>query len=43
MSGKGEFIHANGDIYEGNFENGQRHGIGKLTSSDGKIYQGEFS
>jgi len=41
MSGKGEFIHANGDNYFGDFKNNQRHGVGKLIYADG-VYEGNF-
>jgi hypothetical protein len=31
-----------GDKYEGDFNDGKREGLGKLSSNDGRIWQGEF-
>jgi len=34
---------ANGDCYEGQYENGMRHGLGNLTEKKtGKQYEGQF-
>jgi len=41
-SGKGKLTYVNGDVYDGNFENGVASGYGKLTTADGKVYEGEF-
>lgn len=38
----GLYIFANGDIYEGEFENGNRQGQGKYTWTDQSYYQGEW-
>ena len=35
MSGKGKLTWANGDIYQGNFQNGKYQGFGVMTYSDG--------
>ena len=32
----------NGDVYEGEWKNGDKHGKGTLWSSDGSVYEGEF-
>ncbi len=34
--------HAEGDRYEGEYENGTYHGQGTLTLADGAIYKGGF-
>ena len=34
MSGKGKYIHANKDIYDGEFKNGKMDGQGFLTKID---------
>jgi len=39
--GEGKKILSNGIVLEGNFVNGQLHGIGKITYTDGNIYEGE--
>ena len=31
-----------GDFYEGNFDNWQKHGQGKYTWSDGAVHEGNF-
>ena len=31
-----------GHVYEGSFKNNKRHGLGKLTHSDGKVEEGIF-
>ena len=31
-----------GSIYEGEFKNGKKHGIGHFTWSDGSSYEGQF-
>ena len=40
--GFGSAYYTNGDIYEGEFKNGYRHGQGKFIGSNGEIYIGEF-
>jgi hypothetical protein len=35
-------VFANGDIYEGEFENGNRHGQGAYTWTDNSYYRGEW-
>jgi hypothetical protein len=39
----GRATYPNGDIYNGNFYEDQRHGQGKYVFLDGRIYQGGFS
>ena len=34
--------YANGDIYEGNWENNTKSGQGKMTYKNGDIYEGEW-
>ena len=34
--------YSNGDVYEGEFVDGQRHGSGILISASGDVYEGEF-
>ena len=34
--------YANGDVYEGHFLNGLKHGSGVKTNDDGSIYKGEY-
>ena len=34
--------YSNGDIYEGELNNGQKNGKGKFTYSNGDIYYGEW-
>lgn len=40
--GKGKYISNNGDVYEGEFKSGFKHGQGTLTYSNGDKYVGEF-
>ena len=35
-------VYDNGDIYEGQFSGGLRHGNGKYTFVNGDVYEGEF-
>lgn len=42
-SGYGCYYYKNGDIYEGEFENGQRNGFGEYKYSDGCVYRGEWN
>ena len=41
-SGKGKFVYANGDVYNGLWQNQLRHGHGRFVRSDGYVYEGEF-
>ena len=42
-NGQGRITYSNGDIYEGNFENGKLKGQGKFISKNGNIvYEGNF-
>ena len=38
----GYYVFANGDIYEGEFQNGNRQGQGKYTWTDNSFYEGEW-
>ena len=40
--GKGRVIHANGNIYEGEFRNDMAEGQGVFTWPDGRRYEGEL-
>lgn len=40
--GKGKLTLANGDVYEGNYENSKKSGIGKYTYANGDVYEGYF-
>ena len=41
-SGSGVYIYNNGAMYFGTFQNGKRHGFGKLDFKGGNLYVGEF-
>mmetsp|Transcript_32271 Transcript_32271/g.42744 ORF Transcript_32271/g.42744 Transcript_32271/m.42744 type:complete len:150 (+) Transcript_32271:248-697(+) len=40
--GKGRLVWLDGSLYEGQWYNGQSHGIGRLIHADGDIYVGEW-
>ena len=42
IEGHGIMTYSNGDIYNGDWENNNRHGKGKIIYQDGDIYEGEF-
>ena len=42
-SGRGRFILADGDMYEGNWVNGQRAGQGTQEYADGRIFSGTWA
>ena len=42
MGGKGLFYFDNGDVYEGQFVDGEKHGIGSLRRSGGLEFVGEW-
>ncbi|OMJ72179.1 hypothetical protein SteCoe_29446 [Stentor coeruleus] len=42
IEGFGRMIFENGDVYEGEFLNGQAHGKGKYIQKNGAVYSGEF-
>ena len=43
LNGKGRHIWANnGDIYEGQFKDGKKHGYGVHKHANGNVYQGEY-
>jgi len=41
-NGKGRLIHADGDVYEGEWVRDKAQGKGKYTHLDGATYQGEW-
>lgn len=42
--GHGKYVFANGYMwYEGQYANGEKHGLGKLSFKDGGWYEGEFA
>jgi len=42
LNGKGIYSYSNGEKYEGQFKNGERHGRGILNFPDGEKYIGQF-
>ncbi len=42
FTGQGLATYPNGDVYEGAFVNGTRHGDGVYKYSNGDIYSGKF-
>ena len=43
MQGHGKYSFPDGDLYEGEFQKGKKHGRGKMTSADGSSYDGEYA
>ena len=43
MNGKGTLKYANGDVYEGDFDEGVEHGKGTLKYANGDVYEGDWS
>lgn len=41
--GVGLWVHPSGDWYEGEFQNGVRHGAGKAGLADGRVHSGHFA
>ena len=41
-NGKGRLIHADGDVYEGEWKDDKAHGIGCYNHTDGSKYEGEW-
>ena len=41
-NGQGKLTYKNGDVYEGEWKDGERHGQGKLTYKNGVVYKGAF-
>lgn len=39
-NGKGRIIHADGDVYEGEWKDGRGHGKGFYNNKDGARYEG---
>ena len=40
--GRGTLVHADGDMYEGQWLAGKKHGQGKYTFATGDVYEGEW-
>ena len=43
VTGKGKYVWASGDVYEGDWVNGERTGQGKHTSTSGEVHEGVWS
>ena len=43
FTGKTKFFYDDGSVYDGDFKDGQMHGIGKMTFPNGITYEGEWS
>ena len=43
FTGKGKAEYPNGDIYEGDFKDGLKHGEGRYTWVNGDVYEGAYS
>ena len=41
-NGRGIYLYADGNIYEGDFENGLPNGTGKISYANGDVYEGEI-
>ncbi len=39
-SGKGTFKYIDGDVYDGEIQDAEPHGIGKMTHKDGRVAEG---
>ena len=42
VTGKGKYVWASGDVYEGDWVNSERTGKGKITLADGGVYEGDY-
>lgn len=42
LNGKGVYHHANGDVFEGMWIRGKKHGRGEMTCVDGRTMIGEW-
>ena len=40
MHGQGTYMFANGDLYDGAYDEGKRHGVGVLAFADGRYTVG---
>ena len=41
-NGRGRLIHADGDIYDGQWKDDKAHGFGEYTHTDGAKYEGHW-
>lgn len=42
IEGRGRFVFSNGDVYDGEWHKGHKHGKGIYTSSSGHVYEGDY-
>ena len=42
ISGQGQMVWANGNIYTGDFVRGEKEGQGTLRTNDGDVYEGQW-
>lgn len=42
LTGQGKIVYVNGDVYEGQLEDGQEEGFGTMTYATGDVYTGNF-
>jgi hypothetical protein len=40
--GKGKFVWASGNVYNGNYDNDERNGYGVMNWTDGSVYKGNW-
>ena len=40
--GKGKYTYSNQDVYNGDFKDNRKHGIGRLTYADKSEYYGQW-
>jgi len=42
MDGSGKYVHYNGDVFEGTWHKGRKHGRGEFNGVDGRLIIGEW-
>lgn len=42
MDGQGKYVRPDGSTYEGYWENNLQNGFGRLTLTNGDVYEGDF-
>ncbi len=40
--GKGKYFYENGDVYEGDFKEGNKNGLGRFMWKNGKVFDGNW-